>query len=61
MIEIPAEVPSWYDRFGAIVNDSINNRLILVNGDPWQSAAKNAWAIDLGSEQWTQILAPSTP
>lgn len=60
----PAEVPSRYAAFGAVVGDPINNRLILINGvhgDWWSDAADDIWAVDLTTGEWTQILAPTTP
>jgi hypothetical protein len=60
----PAEVPSRYAAFGAVVGDPINNRLILINGvhgDWWSDATDDIWAVDLTTGEWTQILAPATP
>ncbi len=62
MIEIPAEVPNWYDAFGAVVDDPINHRLLLINGvhGDWRTdATDDIWAVDLASGQWTQIVEPS--
>jgi hypothetical protein len=60
-IEIPAEVPNRYAAFGAVVDDPINNRLILINGihgNWWGDATSDVWAIDLASGRWTEIVAP---
>ena len=60
-IEIPAEVPNRYAAFGAVVDDPINNRLILINGihgNWWGDATSDIWAIDLASGRWTEIVAP---
>jgi hypothetical protein len=56
-------VPRPLSGWSAIVGDSINNRLILINSqtglaDP--GGRDDVWAIDLDTGEWTEILAPST-
>ena len=42
----------------AMVGDSINNRLILMN--PLSGDTQDfVWAVDLDTGEWTEILAPS--
>jgi hypothetical protein len=56
---VPRPLYGW----GAIVGDSINNRLILINaqtGSAEPFGRDDVWAIDLDTGEWTEILAPST-
>ncbi len=51
-----------YPGFGAIVGDPINNRLVIINGihgNFWVNATDHVWAIDLGTGESMELLAPS--
>ena len=48
-----------YHVFAAMVFDSINNRLVLINsfyGDWWVDATDDVWAVDLDTGQWVSLL-----
>ncbi|MFW2339776.1 MAG: hypothetical protein ACN4GK_06980, partial [Acidimicrobiia bacterium] len=48
--------------FAAMVFDSINNRLVLINsvfGDFWVDATSDVWAIDVETGEWIQLLESS--
>jgi hypothetical protein len=48
--------------FAAMVFDSINNRLVLINsvfGDWWADSASDVWAIDFDTGEWIQLLEAS--
>ena len=48
--------------FAAMVFDSINNRLVLINsvfGDWWSDATDDVWAIDIDTGEWIQLLEAS--
>jgi hypothetical protein len=60
----PADGPVPAVGWGAIVGDSINNRLILINHlpdsrDVVMDFVDDVWAIDLDTGEWTEILAAS--
>ncbi|MGI9528768.1 MAG: hypothetical protein ACR2NG_03585, partial [Acidimicrobiia bacterium] len=58
----PSQVGSGYYAFGAIVDDPINDRILLIHGIHggwWSDATDDVWAYDFASGQWTQIVAPS--
>lgn len=58
--EVDRPGDSTADVYAAMVGDPINDRLVLINGlsgDWWTDVDTKVWAIDLGSGEWTQILA----
>jgi hypothetical protein len=59
----PGHMESPYVVFAAMVGDPINQRLILINsvfGNFWVNASDDVWAIDLDTDEWTQLLEPSS-